>query len=119
MVVGMSSRVEQSRATDLGLGAKDWKFTPNGHLLATALADQDWMRAKQVLEVGAGVGRHATFMLRQGSASIVTTEFLPELTRTSEANVQPNLRDTRLGNSAVLCETLRFYEPLAGAHIIV
>lgn len=93
MVDGMSSRVEAVMEMDLGLGAKDWKPTPHGHLLAKVLSDQDLVRGKRVLELGAGVGNHTIVMARKGAARIVATEILPELTKTTEANVRRNVGD--------------------------
>lgn len=87
----MSSRVETILDMDLGLGEEDWKPTPHGHLLANTLAEQDLVRGKRVLELGAGVGNHTVVMLRKGAASIVATEILPEFAQTTESNVRRNV----------------------------
>ncbi len=77
---------------DLTGGEDDWSPTPHGRLLAGALAENNLVRGKSVLELGAGVGNHTIVMLRQGAASLVATEITEERLETARRNVERNTR---------------------------
>ena len=59
---------------DLSGGDDDWSPTPHGQLLALALTENNLVRGKSVLELGAGLGNHTILLLRQGPCSMVATE---------------------------------------------
>ncbi|MDP6738476.1 MAG: methyltransferase [Planctomycetota bacterium] len=76
---------------DLSGGDDDWSPTPHGQLLALALAENNLVCDKSVLELGAGVGNHTILLLRQSACSMVVTEITPERLETTRANVERNM----------------------------
>ncbi|MDE0915208.1 MAG: methyltransferase [Planctomycetota bacterium] len=76
---------------DLSGGDNDWSPTPHGQLLALALAENNLVRGKSVLELGAGVGNHTILLLRQEAASMVATEITTERLETTRSNVERNM----------------------------
>ncbi len=76
---------------DLSGGDDDWSPTPHGQLLALALAENNLVRGKSVLELGAGLGNHTILLLRQGPCSMVATEITAERLDTTRSNVERNM----------------------------
>jgi release factor glutamine methyltransferase len=76
---------------DLSSGKDDWSPTPHGQLLALALAENNLVRGKSVLELGAGVGNHTILLLRQEARSMVATEITSERLETTRSNVERNM----------------------------
>ena len=59
---------------DLRAGDADWSPTPHGHWLARMIAENDLVKDRDVLELGAGVANHTILTHRKGAKSIVATE---------------------------------------------
>lgn len=76
---------------DLSGGDDDWSPTPHGQLLALALVENNLVRGKSVLELGAGMGNHTILLLRQGARSLVATEITAERLETTRRNVERNM----------------------------
>ena len=64
---------------DLSGGDNDWSPTPHGQLLALALAENNLVRGKSVLELGAGVGNHRCFIVQCGQVTHVLAAETDEL----------------------------------------
>ncbi|MHC4848809.1 MAG: methyltransferase [Planctomycetota bacterium] len=77
----------------LDAGADDWDPTPHGVLLGDVLANGEFVRDRDVLELGAGVGNHTILMLRKGASRIVTTEISESRLATARANIERNCPD--------------------------
>ena len=75
---------------DLSAGSDDWSPTPHGHWLARMLAENDLVRGRDVLELGAGVANHTILIHRQGARSIVATEITEQLLETTKENFERN-----------------------------
>jgi len=75
---------------DLSAGSDDWSPTPHGHWLARMLAENDLVRGRDVLELGAGVANHTILIHRQGARSIVATEITEQLLETTRENFERN-----------------------------
>ena len=58
---------------DLRAGDADWSPTPHGHWLARMIAENDLVKDRDVLELGAGVANHTILIHRKGAKSIVAT----------------------------------------------
>ena len=75
---------------DLSAGSDDWSPTSHGHWLARMLAENDLVRGRDVLELGAGVANHTILIHRQGARSIVATEITEQLLETMRENFERN-----------------------------
>ena len=74
----------------LASGSDDWAPTPHGALLAEALAATDLIDARDVLELGAGVGNHTIVIVRKGARSVVATEITAARAESTRLNVERN-----------------------------
>jgi release factor glutamine methyltransferase len=75
---------------DLSMEAGDWKPTPHGQCLTEVLAENNLVKGKTVLELGAGTGNHTILLVRQGAAQIVATEISEAFAETTRVNVERN-----------------------------
>jgi len=81
------------RQMDLASGDDDWSPTAHGILLGDAIAEGDYVRDREILELGAGVGNHTILLLRKGAARVVATEITESRIATARANVERNCPD--------------------------
>ena len=79
-----------NREMDLVAGEDDWSPTAHGLLLGDSIAAGDFVRDRDVLELGAGVGNHTILLLRKGASRIVATEITQSRIATARANVERN-----------------------------
>jgi predicted RNA methylase len=82
-----------NREMDLVAGEDDWSPTAHGLFLGDAIAAGDFVRDREVLELGAGVGNHTILLLRKGASRIVATEITDSRVATARANVELNCPD--------------------------
>jgi len=75
---------------DLRAGDADWSPTPHGHWLARMIAENDLVKDRDVLELGAGVANHTILIHRKGAKSVVATEITEDLLVTAKANFERN-----------------------------
>jgi release factor glutamine methyltransferase len=79
---------------ELDAGEDDWSPTPHGIFLGDVLAAGDFVRDKEVLELGAGVGNHTILLLRKEARKIVTTEITEDRLATARRNIEHNCPET-------------------------
>ncbi|KAA3611481.1 MAG: methyltransferase domain-containing protein [Planctomycetota bacterium] len=85
------NQIDPLASMDLQMGGKDWKPTPHGRFMGEVLAETDFLKDKEVLELGAGIGNHTILLLQKEVKHLTATEILPELLESAKINVERNL----------------------------